>query len=156
MLTNIYQSYSEEIIQDGQSLTELVPFLKSLNSINGYSFERLVDKIVSLIKNDDQRVYENNKDIIYKLILCISISENFNSSVEIISRILRIEMPNYSDNDYLINKLRLETSSFHSDAFKNSIKLAIQSVETEIELNSLIKNLMILHDWDLNNQNYIW
>lgn len=157
MLTNIYQSYSEEIIQDGQSITELVPFLKSLNSISGYSFEKLLDKIVSLIQNDDQKICENSKDIIFKLIICISISENLNSSVEIISRILRIEIPCYNDkdNDNLLNKLRLDISMFHPESFKSSIKHAIQSVESEKELNFLVKNLLALHNWDLNNQNYI-
>ncbi|RMZ95039.1 Integrator complex subunit 5 [Brachionus plicatilis] len=155
MVSNIYHSHTEDVAQDGHTATEIVPFLKSLNSINGYSFEKLVDKLVSLIKNDDQNIFEKNYDFIYKLILCISIGENFNSSVELVSRLLKIEIPKYNESDYLINKLRQEISLFQSDSLKNSLKFAIQSVENKQELDSLINNLFHLYEWDLNSQCFI-
>lgn len=156
MITNIYQSHAEDVGQDGQTVTELVPFLKSLNSINGYSFEKLVEKIVSLIKNDDQKTFENNYELVFKLILCITTGENFNLSIELVSRLLKVEIPKFNKNDYFINKIRLEMNLFHSDNFKNSVKYAIQSIENEEELESLVKNLLIIHEWDLNNECNIW
>lgn len=158
MISNVYLSQSENFSQDGQSASELSLFLKSLNSINGYSFNLVISKIVSIIDNEEQSIFQHNYELIYKIILLMTISEDLNSSVKLVSQLLKITIPKINDADYVLNKIRLEMNPFHPDCFKNSINHAIESLKNEQndkELKSLVSNLVIIHEWDLHNQCYI-
>ncbi|CAF0791809.1 unnamed protein product [Brachionus calyciflorus] len=159
LISNVYCSQSENVIQETQGSSELANFLKSLNSINNYSLKSMIKKITKIIRSEEhQDVFNTNYELFYKLILLIGINEDSISTIELMSSLFRTTIPKNFDSENLLNKLRLEINPFHAEFFEKSVKNAIEYFKYEfndMEYGSFVSNLVIIHEWDLLNQFYV-
>ena len=118
----MYLSASSSSIDSSK---DLIPFLRGLNSINGTSLRHLINKIISVIRNN----YENGKienEMIKKLLILLSINCNRITPNLILSDLFIIPV---RLNESLLIDLRQEVEAFHPDCVKNTIKSLLKQFQ---------------------------
>lgn len=166
MISSVYMMRPDIPEQDANLTSpmiasELIPFLKSLNNINGYSFKNLIKKIVSILKTNDKDMLGFNQELIYKFIVLTCINGDINSTNQLISELLLINIPNFdfsNNTELFLNKFRQEINPFHPDSFRNSIKSTIELLKINKDQKNLVcfvNNLISIFDWDNQNKYFI-
>jgi hypothetical protein len=149
---------------------DVVPFLKSLNTINGASLRFLIDQMISLAKSATNTTSSIQiQETLLKLMIMVSINGNANTAKLIISD-LSVLAINNSTTGYQANsqetflvKLRQEVNPFHENSFAESVKSVIRSFRngdfstetSERELDYFVRNLVLAYEWDLQNPNFM-
>ena len=143
---------------------DVIPFLKSLNAINGFSLKYLINQLISIVKNATNSPNSAQiQEIAQKIIILLSINGNESVAKSIQSELflLPVNTSNQSNaHETFLIKFRQEISPFHESCVRNAIKSLIQSFrgsyhESTNELESFLKNLTLIHEWDLLNQNFM-
>ena len=140
--------------------SESVEFLKGLNTINGTSFILLVEQLVKILKSESFKNFD--KELIYKLFVLLSINGNDHMASLIMSELV-ILPPKYlknqiSTDESLMVKIRQEISPFHVDCLQKTVNAIINSFvyqKNEEKLSNFLENITALHQWDLQNPNFM-
>jgi hypothetical protein len=163
MISNIYivKSNTSDGGGGGQATlcaSESIPFLKSLNAINGTPLKALIEKIVVNLKQ------EKEPELLFKLILLIMITTNEHKATLLMNELLILEnklankttTTSFALEECLLVQIRQEINPFHAECFNNSVKSMISSLAShdsdELKLNSFVNNLIVIYEWDLNNK----
>jgi hypothetical protein len=161
--------------------SDSTPFLQSLNAINGSLFKSLLNQLKPILKS--MSTSEKINEIIFKLLTLISINGNEYSAVSIMSELIKISfnfetngnetdsMPIISNNkqqsESILIKLRIEITPFHPDCLRKTIISLIHTISEDdigndedkndkhYQLLTFIKNLILIYQWDLQNQYFM-
>lgn len=151
--------------------SESIGFLKSLNQIDGYSFESMLKALIKSLQNvintTHAQKYESTDhnrllDVLYKLILLIMINTSELKAAAVLKRLLTyiVEVDCFAKDELdetVLDKIRQEVGPFHGDCFSNAVKSSINlfaNVDLDEEkFAAFINNLFILHKWDVKNRN---
>jgi hypothetical protein len=161
---------------------DVIPFLKSLNAINGTALTSLLDKATTMLtggcKTSSSSPASINaqtlqiQELVYKFIVLICISGNDNTAKLVLTELLVsppvdsatavVQQPNPQET-FLI-KLRQEVNPFHEHAFSDCVRSVARSFEDksrvagekeDSSLTSFLQNLVLVHEWDLQNPNFM-
>jgi hypothetical protein len=162
LITHTYLSKCE-ITSNAPEATysEPVEFLKGLNTINGTSFNLLVEQLINILKSDSFKNFD--RELIYKLLALLSINGNDHMATQIMSEIIVIPHKflvnqNNSADESLLIKMRQEITPFHSECISKTINSIINSFDyqkNEENMNYFLENVVSLYEWDLQNQNFM-
>ena len=144
---------------------ESAPFLTNLDAINRTSFQRLLDQIIDFFKDEKplEKLNEENKEIMFKLLVCIAINGNDFISNTVMRELLQIPVRiprekkelNYGEWPVVL-KFRQEVNSFHAKCLRESVKSLTNYLLNDLNQMSLyffIQNLCLIYSWDLRNKN---
>lgn len=145
-------------------------FLKSLNQIDGYSYQSLVKSLMRTLKNlvassscEPTKWPNNELELAYKLTLLMMINTNEYKAGVIMREMLTIDessasssKSSHSLDENVLVKIRQEVGSFHSMCFGDSVKSLVNFFATvdvdEDKLSALVGNLVLAYDWDIQNK----
>ena len=144
---------------DNLNNLESVEFLKGLNTINGTSFNLLIEQLINILKSDSFKNFD--RELIYKLLVLLSINGNDHMANQIISELIVIPskyLLNQISNteESLIVKIRQEISPFHVECLRQTVNSIIYSFsyqKNEENLSYFLENIIAIHEWDLRNPN---
>jgi hypothetical protein len=152
MISNVYIKKSRS-----NDLDEMSTFLNSLNLINGANLDHLVELIISNIGSSSIKL---NKEILYKLIILLSINcDNHvaNSFLNKLFVLSKMEKTNAYEESILI-KLRQEINSFHPNCVNDVVKSLLKQFnnqKNEDYFKFFIQNLISIYEWDVQNQHFM-
>jgi hypothetical protein len=146
---------------------DAVPFLKSLNTINGSSLRFLIEQLICLARSATNTTNSIQiQETLLKLMILISINGNSNTAKLLISELCTLPV-NSTTSGYQANpqetfliKLRQEVNPFHENCFSESVKSLIRSFRDSTEtseeiLEYFVRNLILVYEWDLQNPNFM-
>ena len=162
LITHTYLSKCETLEKSPEStFSDHFEFLKSLNTINGSSFNLLVEQIIRILKSES---FKNlDRELIYKLLALFSINGNEHMANKIMSELIVTPSKfllnqNNSTDESLLVKMRQEITPFHSECMSKTINSMISSFDhqkNEENLTYFLENTMSLYEWDLQNKNFM-
>jgi hypothetical protein len=151
MISNVYITKSRS-----NNLAEISNFLNSINLINGVNLDHLVKLIISNVDQSGKL----NQDILYKLIILLSINCDNHVANCFLNKLFvlsKVENTNGYEESILI-KLRQEINSFHPDCVNDAVKSLLKQFNNEKNEDSFkffIQNLISIYEWDVQNQHFM-
>lgn len=153
-----------------ETASESIGFLKSLNELDGQSFEVMINSMMKCLTkltrrdNNEERKEvgdENELELLYRLFIMIMINTNGFKAGALMRKLLTLETryetnKNSSLDEGILVKIRQEVSPFHEQCFAEAVKSLINYL-TEIEpdedkLTALVHNMVLVNEWDIQNK----
>lgn len=153
-----------------ETASESIGFLKSLNELDGQSFEVMINSMMKCLtkltrrdttETNEERNDDNELELIYRLIIMIMINTNGFKAGALMRKLLTLETQNgtiksSSLDEGILVKIRQEISPFHEQCFADAVKSLVNHL-SEIEpdeekLTALVHNMVLVHEWDIQNK----
>lgn len=160
---------------------EKIGFLKSLNQVDGYSFESLVTAMIKCLKNvtaanrnnnnnlDEKIDGETNEELelVYRLFILVMINTNEFKAGSLMRQLLTLETNHSDENktmtmssssleESMLVKIRVEIGPFHencfADALKSVVNYLVEIEPDDVKLNALVNNMILVYEWDIQNK----
>ena len=148
---------------DGSNKPESIPFLKSLNTINGTSVKLLINQLITILKSSSYKNFD--RELVYKLLALLAINGDEHMAVLVMSELLVISTNHFKlinrtngREETMLIQIRQEISPFHVKCLCESVNSIVKSFEYEKndeKLSNFLQNLTAIYDWDIQNPSYM-